>query len=124
MIKRVLSISYDPVLLNTRGMILRQEGYAVESAQTFQDAIELSRNTRFDAVIIGHSIPAEDQREMADEVRKNCPGVLIIALRRRDGERLPFADRALEPHKPEEMVRELRHMLSQPDSGQSFRSPV
>ncbi len=124
MIKRVLSISYDPVLLNTRGMILRQEGYEVESAQTLQEAVELSRSTRFDVVIIGHSIPAEDQQHMAEEVRKNCPGVLVIALRRRDGERLPFADRALEPYKPEEMVRELRVMLGEANSGRSFRSPV
>ncbi len=122
MIKRILSISYDPVLLNTRGMILRQEGYAVDSAQTLQEAVKLSRSTRFDVVIIGHSIPAEDQQQMAEEVRKNCPGVLVVALRRRDGERLPFADLALEPHKPEEMMRELRHMLGQADSGQSFRS--
>ncbi|HZU42786.1 MAG TPA: hypothetical protein VE994_08950 [Terriglobales bacterium] len=122
--KRVLSISYDVVLLNTRSMILRQEGYAVQSAQTLQDAVELSQRTRFDAAIIGHSIPEEDQRRMAEEVRTNCDGVWVIALTRREGEQLPFADRAIDAQKPEELVAELRRMLKEKVANQDGGSSV
>lgn len=108
---RVLSISYDVVLLNTRAMILEREGYTVTSAQTLRDAIELLQRTSFDAAIIGHSIPVEEQRQMAAAIRQQCPHAPVIALTRREGERLAFADRAIEAQKPEEMVAELRHLL-------------
>lgn len=109
--KRVLSISYDVVLLNTRAMILEREGYTVTSAQTLRDAIALLQQDRFDAAIIGHSIPIEEQRQMSEAIRQQCPDAPVIALTRREGERLTFADRAIEAQRPEEMLDELRRLL-------------
>ncbi len=56
--RRVLSVSYDPVLLKTREMILQKEGYTVCSVQTLADAVQASYKDRFDVAIIGHSIPS------------------------------------------------------------------
>jgi DNA-binding response OmpR family regulator len=117
MTNRVLSISYDAVLLNTRAMMLQREGYTVTSAQTLHDAIRLSRQAYFDAAIIGHSIPIEDQMQMATAVRQNCPGAVLIALARREGERLAFADRVLQAQNPAEVVTELRHLLQKRNCG-------
>ena len=107
----VLSVAYDLVLLNTRAMILREEGYRVNSAQNRDDAVELPRHTSFDVLIICHGLPVEHQRQIATAFRKSCPDGRIVALVRRHGERAPLADRSIEAHKPEELVAELRRML-------------
>jgi len=49
MARRVLSVSYNKILLTTREMILRRHGYAVSSADNPHDAIELCRKESFDA---------------------------------------------------------------------------
>lgn len=109
--RRVLSLSYDPVLLKTRAMILQKEGYTVWSVHTLRDALEASRKRCFDAAIIGHSIPVDDQQQIATMIRENCAAAFIVALTGREGEITSFADRALDAHKPGEMVAELDRMF-------------
>ena len=62
--------------------------------------------------IIGHSIPVEDQQQIAAAIRKNCAPVFVGAAMRREGENIPFEDRAVHAHKPEEMVAELHRIFS------------
>lgn len=112
MLRRVLSVSYDLVLLSTRAMILQQEGYIVRSVQTLREAIEVSRKTSFHVAIIGHSIPIEDQQQIAAAIRRNCEAVSVVALMRREGENVPFADCAVEAQKPEELIVELRRIFN------------
>ena len=59
--KRILSISYDPSLLQTREMILRNAGYDVTSALGFVEAQRLCAEQQFDVIVIGHTIPIKDK---------------------------------------------------------------
>jgi len=110
--RRVLSVSYDPVLLKTREMILEKQGYIVCSVQTLEDAIQASRSKCFDVAIIGHSIPIDDQRQIASVIRQNRAASFVVALKSREGEDTPFADRAMDAHKPEQMIAELEGMFT------------
>ena len=94
--QRILSISYDPSLLQTREMMLKMAGYDVVSAEGFARAIE-NCSGHFDLIIMGHSIPQTDKRAIVAELRRHhCDAPLLSLLR--PGERgIPEAARAIEP---------------------------
>jgi DNA-binding response OmpR family regulator len=87
MTKHILSISYDNSLLRTREMLLRGQGYLVTSALGRTNAIEQCKKGNFDLLILGHSIPSEDKKELIDMFRQHCPSP-VLALRRH-GENTP-----------------------------------
>lgn len=67
--KRILSISYDRALLQTRSMLLEEAGFEVVSASSFRQAFELCRAGEFDLLIIGHSIPPRDKASLIASAR-------------------------------------------------------
>lgn len=77
---RILSVSYDQVLLRMRHMILEHEGYAVVSAHGLNPALELCEQGGFDLFILGHSIPDEEKRKMVQTFRQTCPAP-VVSLR-------------------------------------------
>jgi DNA-binding response OmpR family regulator len=81
MSKRILSVSYDSVLLATREMLLKQKGYQVTSAFGFTESMEHCRNGRFHLFILGHSIPHKDKLQLINAFRENCPAP-ILSLQR------------------------------------------
>ena len=58
---RILSISYNVALLQTREIMLSREGFEVQSAVGFRAAVDACESGKFDLVIMGHSIPSADQ---------------------------------------------------------------
>lgn len=102
---RILSVSYDEPLLKTRALLLKQRAdYKVTSALGFTAARELCSSAEFDLFILGHSIPAQDKRELIHCFRKrsNAP---ILALRKM-GETIPDgADEHVDPNDIEALLR-------------------
>jgi DNA-binding response OmpR family regulator len=94
---RILSLSYDEMLLRMRHMILESAGYAVVSAHGLVSGLEHCRDGGFDAFILGHSIPKADKRKMMEAFRQICPAP-IISLRRGASEQMvDGADFHIEP---------------------------
>ena len=54
--KRILSISYDQALLETRQALLEQRGYSVTSVRGFTQAIAYCKSKDFDLFVLGHAI--------------------------------------------------------------------
>ena len=79
--KRILSVSYDEPLLKTREMLLQRQGYAVTSALGYIDAIESCKPPQFDLLILGHSIPDNDKKQLMNAFRR-VGSAPILALRR------------------------------------------
>jgi CheY-like chemotaxis protein len=80
--KRILSISYDKVLLLTRHALLEQEGFEVWSAYGFAEAMEACRGRDdFDVVIMGHSVPWKDKTALVRALRANCDAPLVSILK-------------------------------------------
>ena len=112
---RILSISYDKALLQTRELMLSREGFEVESAVGFSAALHACENGRFDLVIVGHSIPTADQTFIINQL-KALSDASILALRRPHDGPLEIAEYNLDPDDPERFlnyVKEItRHMPS------------
>jgi DNA-binding response OmpR family regulator len=94
---RILSLSYDEMLLRMRHMILESAGYAVVSAHGLASGLEHCKDGGFDLFVLGHSIPHADKRKMMEAFRQVCPAP-IISLRRGASEQMvDGADFHIEP---------------------------
>lgn len=108
---RILSVSYDEILLRTRHMLLEREGYEVVSAAGFPTSLEKCTQGGFDLFVLGHSIPQEEKAKLVDEFRRTCPAP-IISLRRSAGEQLVVhADYHIEPD-PEPLLKFISNLAS------------
>lgn len=84
--KRILSISYDQPLLQTRHMLLENAGYEVTSALGYAEALEVcSASQHFDLVVMGHSMPQKDKTALLAALRANCTAPLLSIRRHGDG---------------------------------------
>ena len=97
---RILSISYNKSLLQTRALILSREGFEVESAVGFSAAVHAFENSRFDLVIMGHSIPPDDKATIIKQLKAVC-NTPILALRRPNEEPLQVAEYNLDSGDPQ-----------------------
>ncbi len=79
MSKSILSVSYDAMLLKTRSMLLKGEGYRVVSATGFEQAVTKCKIGAFDLLILGHTVPAEDKRALVKIFHEHCPAPGISA---------------------------------------------
>lgn len=66
---RILSISYDEILLRTREWVLKSAGFEVTSAFGFTAALAQCQDRGFDLAIVGHSIPMEDKAAIIQEIQ-------------------------------------------------------
>ncbi len=75
---RILNISYERMLLDTRSAVLRAAGHAVRPARTFARALKLLQRSAFDLVIIGHSIPDKDTHSLVAAAHASGTPVLLM----------------------------------------------
>ncbi len=115
---RILSISYDPLLLKTRQHLLEQRGYAVVSAEGFTEAIERCEAGKFDLVVMGHSIPHRDKEALFELIQRYCPAP-VIALLRTGEEPLRGAAGSADPMNPTEFLDIVGNALSNAPPRQS-----
>jgi DNA-binding NtrC family response regulator len=73
--KRILSVSHDPSLLSTRERILRSAGFEVESTLSIDQAIKSIEMARFDLILIGHTVPILERKELIEYSRHRDPSV-------------------------------------------------
>ena len=80
---RILSISYDPHLLMSRELLLRQMGHVVVSAEGFTTAFRECEvpNAGFDLIVLGHSIPHDDKQELIRRCGRVCSCPVLALLR-------------------------------------------
>jgi DNA-binding NtrC family response regulator len=88
---RILSLSYDLSLAQTRELLLAGAGFDVSTYTDTALAIEACQSQDFDLFIIGHTIPFEERWKMLREVRQRCHAPILALLRHGDAP-LPGAD--------------------------------
>ena len=114
---RILSVSYDRILLKTREMLLQTQGYDVVSAVGFERAKERCKEGGYDLFVLGHSIPHEEKQKMVEIFRQVCPAP-IISLRRSTGEQpVDGADYHIEPD-PEPLMQLVAQIMRGEVKGQ------
>lgn len=108
--KRILSISYDEILLTTRQQILTTSGYEVVSALGFAEAKQLCKQGEYDLAIMGHSIPEEDKLEMLKDIAEHCR-VPVLALLRVNERPLSGATASVHSHEPKAVLAAVAKLL-------------
>ncbi len=83
---RILSISVDQELLETRELLLQSVGYEVCSTASVEESVKLAGNQKFDLILLGHSLGIKREALVADlRERSSAP---VLALHKREGEPL------------------------------------
>jgi len=100
---RILSISYDKALSQTRALMLSRAGFEVESALGFSAAIEACKKGTFDLVILGHSIPPADKSAIVSQLKDVC-ATPILALQRSNEPPIAAAQYNLDSWNPQRFL--------------------
>ena len=108
---RILSISYDKALLQTRELILSREGFEVESAVGFSAARHACEKGKFDLVIMGHSIPPEDKAAIIEQLRAGCD-TPVLALHRPNESPLKTAEYNLDSWDPQRFLSYIKEIMN------------
>lgn len=74
---RILSVSYDEALLNSRRLLLEASGHNVTSALGLNESLYHCKQGGFDLCVLGHSIPHSDKQKLIREFRASSPGATI-----------------------------------------------
>jgi CheY-like chemotaxis protein len=108
---KILSVSYNPTLLKTRELLLQQMGHTVTSVEGFARAFAACESgTKFDLLILGHSIPHDDKAAIIAKAKKscNCP---VLALLRPNESPLPTAESSIDSSDPAALMDAVREMF-------------
>ncbi|HKW74142.1 MAG TPA: hypothetical protein VJN64_01340 [Terriglobales bacterium] len=113
---RILNISSDASLLRTREELLKSEGVEVVSALGFEAAVQAAKACQYDLAILGHSIPREEKRKLAYEIKRCGAEIQLLSLQRHDSVPLPEADFSMDAAEgPAALIALVRKILrSQP----------
>lgn len=76
---KVLSICYEPNLLHSRHVALKEAGFVVDSVLGNKGAMNL-RKLDHDIVVICHAAPLEVRQQMMDWIRTRSPHSRVVAL--------------------------------------------
>jgi DNA-binding response OmpR family regulator len=106
---RILSISYDRTLLQTREMLLAAHGHDVISSLGFKESLRQCKRADFDLFILGHSIPHTDKLVLINTFRRHCRAP-IISLHRPDEQMIVGTDFHIEPE-PEKLLNCVAELL-------------
>jgi CheY-like chemotaxis protein len=109
MAKSVLVISWHQSLAKTREMLLSDAGYLVTSAVGRAEAA-LRCGCGADLLVLGHSVPASEKKEVIACYRQYSTGP-VLSLLRSDQQKLPDADYGVEASDPAEVVQVVRRIL-------------
>jgi DNA-binding response OmpR family regulator len=68
--RKVLCVSFDKTVSDSRCAVLRQGGYAVTAITTTEEALQLLGREKFDLVVIGHRFPKAHKQQLAAQARE------------------------------------------------------
>ena len=77
--RKVLCVSFDKTVSDSRCATLRQGGYAVTAITSTEEALQLLGKEKFDLVVIGHRFPKANKQELAAQAReqRKIPVLLV-----------------------------------------------
>ena len=106
----VLSIGFDPSLLETRSLVLQSAGYMVESASSLKEAVNRFQSGDFDLVLLCRSVPGKNRDHLTSLIRASGSRIPIVSIAGNLGERDAFANATLEDG-PNNLLAGIRDVL-------------
>lgn len=118
----ILSVSYDEQLLTTRQWLLEKASYHVTSVLSMGEALARCAESRFDLLIIGHSIPPADKLKVIDAFRRNNP-VPVLSLRRQGDQVLSAAEYHVLSENPDALLQMVENIFAKTRDGPQMEPP-
>ena len=114
---RILSVSYDEVLMRTRSLLLEYHGYEVVSSHGFDVAMTHCMEGGFDLLVLGHSIPDSDKQKLFQAFRQTCRAS-IISLSRNIEPAIDGSDFQIDPD-PERLLKLVEEIIGKRPPGRA-----
>jgi DNA-binding NtrC family response regulator len=119
---RILSIGFDITVFDTRNRVLEFAGFDVVACFRGSGAMERLRSERFEAVVIGHSVPDGMRLRLLREVKRLKPQLPVVVIYKagESGQDLVEADAVCDSlESPELLIKTVSHLIG--FSAQSVR---
>ncbi len=78
--KKVLIVDDEISILNLFKESFKVKGYAIRTAETAEEALEILKTERFKIMFLDLMLPGMDGMDLCREIRKNEPDALIFAI--------------------------------------------
>jgi CheY-like chemotaxis protein len=78
--RTILCIDDDEVILRYEKMLLERSGYAVLAAASAQQGLRLVTMCKCDAVLLDYEMPGMNGRDVAVEIKRVRPELMVILL--------------------------------------------
>jgi DNA-binding NtrC family response regulator len=105
-----LSVGRDPLLLQTRGQVLRSDGYMVSSTLSADQALQQFVAGDFDIVILCHSIPVREREKLAEAIHGHSANTPVVVVAAGYGGKDGAADAVID-NEPATLLQELPKLL-------------
>lgn len=121
--ERLLSIAFDPALLLSREVLLREAGYMATSVLG-SEAGKAAASSDFDIFMVGHTAPYRERVELVQWLKANFPATPVIALRRHMLEQaIPGADCGTDVDNPPEWLKAIDDCIAASTPGPARPRP-
>lgn len=111
---RILSISADRAVFDSRNRVLEFVGFDVVGSFEGAGALERFKSEVFEAVVIGHSMPARERLRLMRDMKESKPRIPVILIQQSgdSGEDMLQADAVCDSlDSPERLIQTLSNLL-------------
>jgi len=119
--RKILWVDDEIEMLKAHVMFLEEKGYDVVVANNGEDALELAKSSRFDAVLLDESMPGMGGLETLAQIKESAPTLPVIMITKNEEERLmedaigrKIDDYLLKPVNPLQIQSALKRILDAP----------
>lgn len=81
---RILSVGRDPLLLQTRQLLLEAFGCQVQTFTSLQEALAACAGAHFDAAVLCQTLTEAEIAQVREALRACAPELHIVRLRQQD----------------------------------------
>jgi CheY-like chemotaxis protein len=78
--KAILCLCHDAIMLRVRQMLLEHFGYKVLPTESVEDATAIAVDNCPDMLLMDNSYPGINFEQVAERIKKDCPGMLAVVL--------------------------------------------
>jgi CheY-like chemotaxis protein len=78
--KAILCLCHDAIMLRVRQMLLEHFGYKVWPTESVEDAAAIRVDSCPDMLLMDNSYPGVNLEQLAERIKKDCPGMLAVVL--------------------------------------------
>jgi len=75
---KLLCVSFDKTVSDSRRSVLREGGYALTTITSVDEALQLLGREQFDLVVIGHRFPRDNKLKLAVQARERWKTLVLL----------------------------------------------